>query len=46
MINEKDFVQLAKDCSHLCNSLQNGVQGRDVESLTGPVRDAINYLNE
>ena len=46
MINESDFVQLAKDCSHLCNSLQNGVQGRDLESLAAPVTEAIDGLNQ
>ena len=46
MINERDFVQLAKDCSHLCNSLKNGAQGGNLESLTAPVKEAIDELNE
>jgi len=46
MINEQDFVLLAKDCSKVCRVLETGVQGRDVESLTAPVREAIDDLNE
>jgi len=46
MINEQDFVQLANDCSHVCDILKTAVQGRDVGSLTVTMRRGIDDLNE
>ena len=45
-MNEQDFVQLTKDCVGLCGVLETGLRGRDVDSLSAPVREAINDLKE
>lgn len=46
MINEQDFVDLAKDCSYICNILNAGTRGRNVDNLSPPVREAIEDLNK
>lgn len=45
MINEQDFVDLAKDCSYLCDVLNTGTRGRNANSLSPPVREAIEDLD-
>lgn len=45
MINEQDFVDLAKDCSHLCDVLIAGTRGKNADGLSAPVREAIEELN-
>lgn len=46
MINEQDFVGLAKDCSNLCGLLVEGTRGRNLNGLSPPVRKAIDDLNK
>jgi len=45
MINERDFVDLAKDCSNLCEVLETGTRGGNIDSLSPPVREAIEGLS-
>jgi len=46
MIDEQDFVDLAKDCSNLCGVLMTGTRGKTVDSLSSPVKEAIEDLNK
>ena len=46
MIHEQDFVDLAKDCSNLCDMLMTGTRGKKTDSLSSPVKEAIEYLNK
>ena len=46
MINEQDFVDLGKDCAQICEVLNTGTRGQHVDSLSLPVREAIEGLNK
>ena len=45
MINEQGFVDLAIDCSHLCEVLVAGTRGRTLDCLSPPVKRAIEDLH-
>ena len=44
MINDDALVELAKYCARACHVLKDVTQGRDVDSLSGPSRKAIEDL--
>jgi len=46
MINEQDFVDLAKDCANICHVLMAGTQGGNVDGLSPPVKEAIEELDK
>ena len=41
MVNDDDLVRLAEDCIKICEVLRTGVEGKNVEDLSQPVKTAI-----
>lgn len=46
MINEKEFINIANNCSRVCQMLGGVICGRDMDSLCPAVRMAIGDLDE
>ena len=46
MIDDDGFVGLAKDCVKACQVLKTATEGKDVDSLSGPVKEAIESLEK
>ena len=44
-MNEQDFVDLAKDCSKICDVLNAGTRGRNTGDLSPLVKSAIEDLD-
>ena len=44
MVNELDFVELGLFCADICRALDQGMNGKRLDDLSHPVRDAINQL--
>jgi len=44
MVNEVDYVELGLSCADICRVLDRGMDGRGLDELSKPARDAINQL--
>lgn len=44
MVNELDYVELGLFCADICRALDQGMNGKQLDDLSHPVRDAINRL--
>ena len=44
MIDDDALVELAKDCARMCHVLKGVTQGRDLNSLSGPSKRAVEDL--
>jgi hypothetical protein len=44
MANKQDFVELGKSCSHVCQALDRGLDGRRPDELSRSVLEAIDQL--
>ena len=44
MANETDYVEIGLACANVCKALERGMNGKKLEDLSEPVREAINQL--
>ena len=44
MANQVDYVELGLSCADICRSLDRGMNGKKLDDLSQPMRDAINQL--
>ena len=44
MANKTDYVDLGLACADVCKALDRGMNGKKLDDLSQPVRDAINQL--
>ena len=44
MINDRDYVGLGLFCADICGALQRGMNGKKLDDLSRPTRDAIDHL--
>ena len=44
MANEKDYVELGLSCADICQALDRGMNGKELDDLSKSVCDAINQL--
>ena len=44
MANNSDYVELGLACANVCNALDRGMNGKNLDELTGSVCDAISQL--
>ena len=44
LANEQDYVDLGLNCGEICEVLDRGTKGREMERLSRSVREAINQL--
>ena len=44
MTNERGYIEIGLSCAEICNALHRGMNGRRLEDLSQPVREAINQL--
>ena len=44
MANESDYVELGLACANVCKALDRGMNGRKLDDLNQPVREAIVLL--
>ena len=44
MVNKTDYVELGLACTNVCKALDRGLNGRRLDELSGPVREAIVQL--
>ena len=44
MINEGDYVALGLECADICQALERGLIGRQLDELSQSVLGAINHL--
>ena len=44
MINQMDHVELGLTCADVCTALDQGLNGRRLDDLNNPAREAINQL--
>lgn len=44
MANEQDYVELGLSCADICEALERGMDGKKLDDLNKPVRDAIKKL--
>ena len=44
MVNDQDYVDLGLACADICRALDRGMNGKRLDDLSQPVRDAINQL--
>ena len=45
-INDRDYIELGLSCARICSGLHWGVDGKKLDDLTQPLRQAINQLRE
>lgn len=41
MANEKDYVELGISCIDICKALNQGMDGKELDGLSEPVRNAM-----
>ena len=44
MANEIEYVELGLACADVCRALDRGMNGKKLDDLSRPVREAINQL--
>jgi len=44
MINQMDYVELGLACADVCTALDRGLNGKRLNDLNNPAREAINQL--
>ena len=44
MANKADYVELGIACTNVCQALDRGMNGRELDDLSQPVREAIVQL--
>ena len=44
MANKHDYVELGKSCGRVCQALDRGLDGRQLDELNGSVLEAIGQL--
>ena len=44
MTNKSDYVELGLACANVCEALKRGMNGKGLDDLSQPVRDAITQL--
>ena len=44
MANETDYVELGLACAKVCKALERGMNGKELDDLSEPVREAVNEL--
>ena len=44
LANEQDYIDLGLNCGEICEVLDRGTKGREIERLSRSVREAINQL--
>ena len=44
MINRKDYVELGLTCIDVCTALDRGLNGKRLNDLDNPIREAIEQL--
>ena len=44
MANKSDYVELGIACINVCQALDRGMNGRELDDLSQPVREAIVQL--
>ena len=44
MANKADYVELGLACADVCKALDRGMNGRRLDELSPPVREAIEQL--
>ena len=44
MANKTDYVELGIACTNVCQALDRGTNGRELDDLSQPVREAIVQL--
>ena len=44
MANESDYVELGLSCADICSALGWATNGKELNDLSQPVRDAINQF--
>ena len=46
MANKTDYVDLGIACADVCRALHRGMNGKSLDELSGPVREAIEQLTK
>ena len=46
MTDRADFVELGIACADVCKALDRGMNGKKLEDLSQPVREALDELTE
>ena len=44
MVNKLAYVELGLECADICRALDRGMNGKNLDELTGSVCDAISQL--
>ena len=44
MANKSDYVDLGLACADVCKALERGLDGKELDDLSPPVREAIEQL--
>ena len=44
MANKSDYVELGLACANVCKALERGLDGKELDSLSPSVREAIEQL--
>jgi len=44
MINELDYIELGLFCANICDALNRGMNGKELDDLSQSVRGAVNQL--
>ena len=44
MVNEKDYIDLARSCADVCKTLDRGLEERRTDEISPSVLDAIGQL--
>jgi len=44
MANKVDYIELGLQCADICGALDRGMNGKNLDELSGSIRDAINQL--
>lgn len=44
MINQQEYIDIGLSCAHVCEALDRGLKGRQLDELSQSVLDAIGQL--